>query len=166
MPKLIKDRALADNIWGVLPATDAPEEAAVPETPTVVPLNVWQAQHTALSSRLDTVGVWLDSHQLAEELGEAALQLPLVAVNFPTFMDGRGFSTARLLRERYGFAGELRTLGPIMRDQLLFLERCGFNSFEFDDAADIEKALVSFNDFSEFYQAANDQKLPLFRRKV
>ncbi len=166
MPKLIKDKAIADNSWLLMEATDAPETVDIPADAVIIPLNVWQARKQELTGRIATLGVWLNSDQFADQLGEEAQQLPLVAVNFPGFMDGRGFSTARLLRERYGYSGELRATGSIIRDQLFFLQRCGFNSFDLPEGADLEAAMNSFNDFSETYQAAVDQPLPLFRRRA
>ena len=75
-----------------------------------------------------------------------------VEVNFPKFGDGRGYSIARLLRERYGYRGELRAVGHITRDLLLFLESCGFDAFELRDGEDPHEALASFEDFSHSYQ--------------
>lgn len=106
------------------------------------------------------------------EPGEAPLplfahldEIPLVAINFPDFMDGRGFSYARELRER-GFGGELRATGHFIRDQLTYLSRCGFNAFQMEDDSQLEDALASLADFSEFYQASANQPQPLFRRRV
>ena len=75
-----------------------------------------------------------------------------IEVNFPKFADGRGYSIARLLRERYGYRGELRAVGHITRDLLLFLESCGFDAFELRDGEDPHEALASFEDFSHSYQ--------------
>ena len=75
-----------------------------------------------------------------------------VEVNFPKFGDGRGYSIARLLRERYGYRGELRAVGYITRDLLFVLEGCGFDSFELRDGEDPHEALASFDDFSHSYQ--------------
>ena len=75
-----------------------------------------------------------------------------VEVNFPKFGDGRGYSIARLLRERYGYRGELRAVGHITRDLLLFLESCGFDAFALRDGEDPQEALASFEDFSHSYQ--------------
>ena len=86
-------------------------------------------------------------------------------VNFPVFTDGRGFSYARELRER-GLRGELRAGGHFIRDQLTYLQRCGFNAFQMADEAELEAALASLADFSEHYQASIDQPLPLFRRRA
>jgi uncharacterized protein (DUF934 family) len=106
------------------------------------------------------------------EPGEAPLPLfehlgsiPLIAINFPAFMDGRGFSYARELRER-GFGGELRATGAFIRDQMAYMARCGFDAFQMDDETQLEEALSSLADFSEFYQASADQPLPLFRRRA
>jgi len=164
MPKLIKDGAIVDNSWQLLAKPQGEETSDVPAGPVIVPLSVWLEQRDTLSQRND-IGVWLDSDNAAEELGADAAQLPLVAVNFPVFMDGRGFSLGRLLRERFGFTGELRAIGNFMRDQLFYLKRCGFNAFDCNDDIDQEAALASLGDFSESYQAAADQPVPLFRRR-
>ena len=89
-----------------------------------------------------------------------------VEVHFPKFGDGRGFSIGRLLRERYGYKGELRAVGPLTRDHLFFLESCGFDAFELRDGEDPHAALAAFDDFSEAYQASPARPLPLFRRRA
>lgn len=88
----------------------------------------------------------------------------LVAVRFPVFTDGRGYSTARLLRTRYGWRGELRAIGDIRRDQLFYLARCGFDTFELLDGEPVDAALAAFGAFSEVYQAGADRG-PLFARR-
>ncbi|HSU76886.1 MAG TPA: DUF934 domain-containing protein [Burkholderiales bacterium] len=88
-----------------------------------------------------------------------------VEVHFPKFGDGRGFSIGRLLRERYGYKGELRAVGHITRDHLFFLESCGFDAFELRAGEDPHAALAAFDDFSESYQASPQRPLPLFRRR-
>ncbi len=167
MPKLIKDGAIVDNTWELLakPEGDA-AEVTVPAGQVLVPLSVWNAQKATLAGRTD-IGVWLDSDEIAEDIGEDANRFPVIGVNFPGFMDGRSFSTARLLRERYGFKGELRAVGNFIRDQLCYLRRCGVNAFAFTNPdANLEIAVKSLNDFSEYYQASVDQPLPLFRRRA
>jgi len=89
-----------------------------------------------------------------------------IDVNFPKFGDGRGYSIARLLRERYGYKGELRAVGQITRDHLFFLESCGFDAFELRAGEDPHEALAAFNDFSESYQASLKYPQPLFRRRA
>jgi len=167
MPKLIKDGAIIENTWELIakPEGDA-AEVAIPAGQVIVPLSVWKAQQDQLANRKD-VGVWLDSDEIAEDIGEEANRFPIIGVNFPGFMDGRAFSTARILRERYGFKGELRALGNFIRDQLCYLRRCGVNAFAFANPdADLEIALKSLADFNEYYQASVDQPLPLFRRRA
>ncbi len=89
-----------------------------------------------------------------------------VEVNFPKFGDGRGFSIGRLLRERYGYTGELRAVGHITRDHLFFMESVGFDAFELRDGEDPYEALAALEDFGESYQASPARPLPLFRRRA
>ena len=166
MQKLIKDGAIVDNIWTLIAKPEADASVDLSAQNILVPLQVWLSNKSQLQSRKD-VGVWLDSDETAEQIAADAQSLPLIAVNFPLFMDGRAFSTARLLRERYGFNGELRAIGNLIRDQLCDLRRCGVNAFAFANPdIKLEAALKSLNDFSEYYQASVDQPLPLFRRRA
>jgi len=102
-----------------------------------------------------------DPAKVAGELATASR----VEVNFPKFGDGRGFSIARLLRERHGYTGELRAVGQITRDHLFFLESVGFDAFELREGEDAAEALGAFDDFSESYQASVTRPVPLFRRR-
>jgi uncharacterized protein (DUF934 family) len=167
MQKLIKDGVITENTWALIAKPEGDAAAVeVPAGQVIVPLSVWTAQKDQLQNRTD-VGVWLDSDEVAESIGEAANHFPVIGVNFPGFMDGRAFSTARILRERYGFIGELRAVGNFIRDQLCYLRRCGVNAFAFSNPeADLEIAVTSLGDFNEYYQASVDQPLPLFRRRA
>jgi len=89
-----------------------------------------------------------------------------VEINFPKFGDGRGFSIARLLRERYGYKGELRAVGEVARDHLHYMEQSGFDAFLLRDGEDVNEALAAFDDFSEHYQTTTAQPIPLFRRRI
>ncbi len=89
-----------------------------------------------------------------------------VEVNFPKFGDGRGYSIARLLRERYGYKGELRAVGQVARDLLYYMEQSGFDAFLLRDGEDPEEALGAFADFTEGYQASAARPVPLFRRRA
>lgn len=167
MQKLIKDGQIQENTWALLakPEGDA-ASVEVPAGQVIVPFSVWNAQKATLATRQD-VGIWLDSDEGAELIGEDANRFPVIGVNFPLFMDGRSFSTARLLRERYGFTGELRAVGNFIRDQLCYLRRCGVNAFAFSNPEiNLEEAVKSLQDFQEYYQASVDQPLPLFRRRA
>ena len=102
-----------------------------------------------------------DPARAADRLRSAAR----VEVNFPSFTDGRGYSIARLLRERHGYLGELRAVGDVQRDQLFYLARCGFDAFLLRDGLDAQEALCALHDFSEAYQASVERPEPLFRRR-
>ena len=99
-------------------------------------------------------------------LAERLPGLKLIAVNFPKYSDGRGYSIARLLRERYGYKGELRATGVVARDHLQLMAQCGFDSFQLREGEDPQAALAAFGDFSEAYQATAEQPVPLFRRRA
>ena len=102
-----------------------------------------------------------DPAAIAERLGGASR----VEVNFPKFSDGRGYSIARLLRERYGYKGELRAVGEVVRDHLYNMENAGFDAFLLREGEDPQAALAGFDDFSEAYQATVTRPVPLFRRR-
>ena len=102
---------------------------------------------------------------LAALAGKLA-SIGIVAVNFPKFGDGRGYSTGRLLRERYGYRGELRAVGEVARDHLQAMARCGFDAFQLREGEDPREALAAFDDFSDAYQATVAQPQPLFRRRL
>jgi len=108
----------------------------------------------------------LEPHEDPASLAGRLERFARIEVNFPKFGDGRGYSIARLLRERYGYRGELRAVGHITRDHLFFMESCGFDAFELRDGEDAEEALASLADFSESYQASVTRPLPLFRRRL
>jgi len=157
MARLIKRGRLADDGWRVIQAGEAiPADGDV-----LVALSVWQAQLSALQQRKGATGVWLEPIDEPADLNHFP---DLIAVHFPVFTDGRGYSTARLLRQRYGFTGELRAIGDILRDQLYELARCGFDSFVLREDQDAQLALRAFEDFSDSYQSAADQGA-LFERR-
>ncbi len=167
MPKLIKDGLISEDSWTLMAKPEG-EAASVqePAGQVIIPASVWLAQKDRLQARND-LGIWLDSDEGAELIGAEANRFAVIGVNFPTFMDGRSFSTARLLRERYGFTGELRAVGNFIRDQLCYLRRCGVNAFAFaNPEANLDEAVKSLADFQEYYQASVDQPLPLFRRRA
>lgn len=159
MPKIIKDLNVVEDSWQVWRDTET-----LPATGGyIVPLSLWQAHKEELLA-LGNIAVFLASDQSPKLLGTDVQSFTLIAVDFPKFADGRGFSYGRELREQHGFTGELRAIGDFMRDQLYFLKRCGFNSFALQ-SDDLDEALVSFNDFSDAYQPSIDQALPIFRRR-
>jgi uncharacterized protein (DUF934 family) len=165
MRKIIKDKHIVDDHWNVLKLaeSDSPDTITVPAGHQIVPLQVWLAQKTTLSTRKD-IGVWLASDERAEQLKEDIAGLSLIAVDFPAFSDGRGYSIAFNLRSRLGYDGEIRAIGDVLRDQLFYMQRVGFNAFATREDRSIEDALKGLTDFSDVYQTSWDQKTPLYRR--
>lgn len=165
MPNLIKDKVVISDDWTVLRLTEGetPEGVAVPEGKIIVPLKVWQAQRAALQGRAE-LGVWFASDERPEALKDDLAPFKVIAVDFPKFADGRGYSIAYNLRARLGYTGELRAIGDVLRDQLFSMQRVGFDAYATRPDRSIHDALKGLSDFSETYQASVDQKLPLFRR--
>jgi uncharacterized protein (DUF934 family) len=135
----------------------------------LVPLSVFIARKTELQARINQgdIGVWLNTHEVLAELVEHQAdlnQLPIIAVYVERFADGRIFSLGVLLRTRYGYKNELRAFGDVLRDQLFFLKRSGFNSFLIRADRNAEEALLSLKDFSSPYQGAVDEARPAFAR--
>jgi uncharacterized protein (DUF934 family) len=165
MREIIKDKKVVSDDWEVLRLAEGetPESVAVPAGKVIVPLKVWQAQRAALQERAE-IGVWLASDERPEELKGEVEQFAVIAVDFPKFADGRGYSIAYNLRARLGYAGELRAIGDVLRDQLFYMQRVGFDAFATRPDRNIHDALKGLTDFSEAYQASWDRKSPLFRR--
>ncbi|MBN8431415.1 DUF934 domain-containing protein [Microbulbifer salipaludis] len=166
--QLILDGAVASNQWNLLPLGGEAQITADSLAPgkVILPLSLWLELREQLHDRREEIGVWLDSDETADLLGDDAKALPLIAAHFPAFTDGRGFTLGRLLRERYGYTGELRAVGNFIRDQLTYLTRCGFNAFAYQGDEPLENLLGSMRDFNDSYQAAVDQPLPIFRRRA
>lgn len=162
---IIKNNAVVEDDHQVLRLIegDAAENVVVPNGKVIIPLKVWLAQRASLQTRTD-LGVWLDSDERAENLAEDLAHFSLIAVNFPKFADGRGYTIAQQLRVRYGYRGELRAIGDVLRDQLFYLQRAGFDAFAVRADKDIQHALKGLHDFSVRYQASADETQPLFRR--
>ncbi len=165
MSKITKNRQIVDCDDTLLRLNEDGSFADVPAAGLVlVPLAQYLAQREALQAR-GNVGVWFAAADEVESLGDEAGKLAVIAVEFPAFTDGRGFTTGRLLRERYGYSGELRAFGDVFKDTLNYLVRCGFDSFAVREDKDIAEALKGLDDFTEFYQA-DAANLPLFRRRA
>ena len=171
MAKVIRSGRIAADDWQIvrLAEGDSAETVAVPPGRAIVPLAVWQARRDELAARGADIGVWLAGDEDPAALAADLPRLAVVAVNFPKFADGRGYSIAALLRTRHGYRGELRAIGDVLRDQFFYLTRCGFDVLQPKEGkytdAQLEAALASFADFSEPYQAAVDRPAPLFRRQ-
>lgn len=164
MQRIIKNNQVIDETWHLL-AKDATLEGLSNCADLIVPLALWREHSHALKARDGGLGVWLDADEEVEEIADDLAHFQVIALNFPSFTDGRHYSSARLLRERYGYRGEVRAIGDVLRDQLFFMKRCGFDAYAIRPDRDPYDALASLNDFDEVYQAASDQPQPLFRRR-
>ena len=137
--RIIRDRAIVEDRWLLVEAGEAlPSIGDI-----IVPLALWLEQREQLIARSGLGGVWLAPGDEPGLLATDTATLPLIAVRFPQFADGRGYSTARLLRERYGF-----------------------NAFTIKAGKSIEDALKAFDDFSDAYQSSVAQALPLYQRRL
>ena len=162
---IIRDREVIADDWQLLPAIADGAAASLPDGKLIVPLNVWLAQTDALTERKLPIGIWLDSHQDAADIANAVKNFAVIAVNFPKFADGRGYSIATLLRSRYGYKGELRAIGDVLRDQIFYMHRVGFNAFAVRADKDIQDALKALKDFTVTYQGSVAEPRPLFKRR-
>jgi len=163
MPRLIKDGKEVDDRWALRRDVDCRADVA-DGAPVIVPLAFWLEYRDALLARGD-VGVWLAPGDDPAALARDIETLPVIAVDFPQFTDGRGYSIARLLRDRHGYAGELRAVGEVLRDQLFALNECGFDAFALPDGHDAAATLSGFDDFTAVYASTARTPQPWFRRR-
>jgi uncharacterized protein (DUF934 family) len=140
-----------------------PATIALPAGPVIVPLALWSARRAELLAGNTPVGVQLGPADVPAVLGDDLARLAVIAVHFPKFSDGRGYSIAYQLRRRLGYRGELRAVGDVQRDQLFYLSRSGFDAFVLKEGLDARAALASLRDFSATYQSAADGRAPRFR---
>lgn len=169
MASIIKNRAIVNDDWTVVrPAEDGslPPVNELPAGKVLVPLAFWQAERDALSASRGAaeIGVWLAPDSEPADIVADFDKIALIGVDFPVFRDGRGYSIGRLLRERYGYKGELRAIGDVLRDQITFMFRCGFDAYALREDKDFDDALKAFDEFSFNYQGAVNSS-PLFRRR-
>lgn len=140
------------------------DDADIPNGDVLVPWERYVLEPKLLSERQGRVGVILPPDTAIAEVAPHVQRLALIAVDFPKYTDGRGYSLARRLRTQHAYDGELRAVGDILRDQLFFLKRCGFDAFELKSGKDAQGALEAFKEFSVTYQGSADDVRPLFRR--
>jgi uncharacterized protein (DUF934 family) len=151
-PLLREGKIVANDPW-VFVADDQPVEG---RADVVVSVKRLLAEGESLAGRPGRLGVLIASSEAVEEIACYIPQLSLIAIDFPGYRDGRGFTTARLLRERYHYAGALRAIGDVLQDLIFFMLRCGFDEFVLK-AKDPEAAFArAARTFTKVYQPAAD----------
>ena len=154
---LLRNGAVAEDPWVHAEDDDPLHDGAA----AIVGLSRWQAERDALLARNAPVGIRLCSNESPAAVAGDLDRFGVVALEFPVFKDGRAFSYARLLRERYRYQGEVRAFGHILRDQYLFLDRCGVDSIEVEDEKALEEWRKAASEFSVWYQPAADSRRPV-----
>ena len=146
---LVKDGRVVDDAWRLLDSGPARPGA-------IAPLDAWRDSP-------EGAGIWVDGGIEVEEVATEILSAPVVAVRFAAFADGRGLSLAALLRNRYGYTGELRAFGEVIADLTEYMHRCGFNAFVLPDRRQAEVAIACMARLSGHYQASVRDSLPAYR---
>jgi uncharacterized protein (DUF934 family) len=159
MRQLLKQREVVADTWKYV--DEDPQADAV-----IIPFARFQAERDQWLASGKKLGVRLAPADQLETLAKDLPRLSLIACEFAGISEGRGYTHAQLLRKRYNFQGEIRAVGKILRDQLFYMARCGFDVFEFPDGADLNVALTAFRDFSVAYQPAADRGVDLKRRQL
>lgn len=165
MPAIIKDGAIIEDDWVRLTAEQIEQDGLPADGDLIVPLSVWKSQREAIAARSGRTTVCLAPGDEPAEIADDLAGLPLVAVYFPAFRDGRGYSYARELRTRYHYEGEIRAVGDVLRDQLFYMQRVGFNAFQIRADRDIHDALQGLKVFSVTYQGDVKDPRPIYRRR-
>jgi uncharacterized protein (DUF934 family) len=164
MPTLIR---LEDGAFSLAedPFTAVTDDPEIPPGDVIISLARFQSDGEALLSEGRAVGVRLESDEAVETLAYDLPRLSVVALAFPKFGDGRAYSYARLLRERFGFKGEVRAVGDVLREQAGFMVRCGFTAFEPADGSTVEVWERAAHRFRHAYQRSTDGRPVAFQER-
>lgn len=163
MSKLIDSKVAArQDVWQRFNGDAA---TVTPGSSLLLPLDVWREYRSRWLAHDGALGIQLSPSDDVSTLADDLDRLSLITISFPAFTDGRGYSQARLLRERLGYTGEIRAVGDVLIDQLLYLRRCGFDSFDLRADQSIEDAKIAVGSLTQAYQSGVGQS-PLFRRRM
>jgi uncharacterized protein (DUF934 family) len=178
MAQLIKNQNVAPqgdffqgavDTWKTLEIAEGetPETVALPAGDIIFPFAVWQVRKTEIISCHKRIGLLLQPEDRVEDIAGDLDYFIVIAINFPKFVDGRGYSSATLLRQRYHYEGELRAVGDVLHDQLFFMRRVGFDAYALKEGKNLVYALAAgFTPFSDSYQTSTSQPQPHFRRRA
>ncbi len=158
---LVEDGSLHEDAWRHLDDDEAVSDCDL----VTVSLARWSKASDKLRARNGKLGLRLPNDASPQQIAPDLDRFDLIVLSFPKFTDGRAYSQARLLRSRYGYKGELRAAGDVLRDQLLFMRRCGFNSFVVAERAIKEDWAKAFAEFDVFYQGASDNRPFVMRQR-
>lgn len=161
--RVIKTGKVLEDNWQRIATLD--QDQALDDGDWIIPLDYWLANRERLLRHNGKLAVCLNGDDNLEDLPASLERMELIALEFPKFTDGRSYSHARLLRDRFSFRGELRAVGDVLRDQLFFMQRCGIDSFQVREDKDPDDALKGLSDFSVKYQAASDGVLPVYKHR-
>ena len=160
MPNLIKNNVIGVDAWEVV----AQDETATNSDQIFLPLSQIDNVKALIASGKEA-GVWLDSDTDYEQLTAISKEVSVIAINFPKFADGRGYSLARILRDQCKYTGEIRAIGDVLLDQVFYMSRVGFDAYSLRDDKDAQKVQAMLETFTDSYQISVDQPTPLFRRR-
>jgi uncharacterized protein (DUF934 family) len=167
MPSLIKFEGEDKAVTIEDPFVFVPDEEPVPATgDVVVTLARLSSEGDALLSSGRRVGVRLQSSEAVEDLAYDLARLSVVQIVMPKFRDGRVYSSARVLRERLDYQGEVRAVGEVLREQAQHMARCGFNAFEPADSSSADEWLAATHRYRHVYQRAADDRQPLYAERA
>lgn len=151
---LVRDNRIVTDPYRDVSADDALPAAGA----LLVSLEQWRTHRDRLARHPDPLGLRLRSDQHPDEIADDLDRFAVIALEFPTFRDGRAYSVARLLRQRHGFTGELRAVGDVLLDQLHFMQRVGFDAFEINGEDPLGAYRQAAGEFSVWYQPAADDR--------
>ncbi|MBT5110508.1 MAG: DUF934 domain-containing protein [Rhodospirillaceae bacterium] len=156
---LIKNGEFVSDTW-----TQVNDDEKLPDQGAViVDVARWKAEKVLLKARTTAVGVRLNADMALDDICEDLSAIELVVLAFPAFTDGRAYSAARTLRDKYAFEGEIRAVGNVLRDQLAFMVRCGFDAFEVGASVTPTLLQEAISEIDVFYQPASDAEVPAYR---
>jgi uncharacterized protein (DUF934 family) len=159
--RVVKDNKVIEDSW--LHLVDITSVESLAEGDVILALAFWKDHQAELLGRSGQLGVCVGGDDDIDDIVEDLTDFSLIAIEFPTFRDGRGYSLARILRDHHNYQGDIRAIGDVLRDQLFFMQRCGFSSFQVREDRDMDVDLSGFSDFSITYQSAADGALPVYK---
>lgn len=146
--QIIKDQSIVEDTWRYIDDNDA-----ITDSDIIISATRWKNEKDKLQNHNGKLGVLIEFDNNIDDIKADLEHFELIAIQFKTFADGRGYSYATLLR-RMGWTKEIRATGDVLRDQVFYMHRCGFTAFEIRQDRSIEDALKAFSDFSIAYQPA------------